>query len=392
MNFLERNIKADVTRFFQPLIDETYFEDKTIIEYDLGIGNVGNISEFDEIIKEIVEESFPKLLIRCHKYPGTQGYLPLNELLADIYQKKSGFSIKPEDIILTIGGSDAITELIQIYCSHDEGIVYALPSFPYWGMTAKANAKEYYIVITSQKEFNESFPSKLEETLTINPNIRLLLINFPNNPVGYNGAEQTCKEINEICAKHKVKILFDDIYGGLAEWRIKLFDPKNLFIIDSFSKRFAMPGLRLGFIIAPTNEMKNIRPFIANQYVGPSLISILVGYEIVKRLAEKDKLDFVFKKIKLRKETINNELKKLKIKTEKTFGMYVIIDFTETDLNARDVYNKLLKEKIRTVPYDLFYPPFYKGTKRNFIRLSVGMEPNVKQGSQKLVKIINELL
>ncbi|MBW1972850.1 MAG: hypothetical protein JRI44_08450, partial [Deltaproteobacteria bacterium] len=140
------------------------------------------------------------------------------------------------------------------------------------------------------------------------------------------------------------------------------------------------------------NEMKNIRPFIANQYVGPSLISILVGYEIVKRLAEKDKLDFVFKKIKLRKETLNNELKKLKIKTEKTFGMYVIIDFTETDLNARDVYNKLLKEKIRTVPYDLFYPPFYKGTKRNFIRLSVGMEPNVKQGSQKLVKIINELL
>jgi aspartate aminotransferase len=166
----------------------------------------------------------------------------------------------------------------------DEVIVPA----PYWvsypDMIALAGGKSVIVQTTDKTNF-KAIPENIEKVLT--PKTKAIVINSPSNPTGVTYSQEELKAIADVCVKHKILIISDDIYEKLVYDNFKFTSiaqvspqAKELtIIINGVSKAYAMTGWRIGYAAGPKDIISAMSKIQSQSTSNACSISIKAAVE-----------------------------------------------------------------------------------------------------------------
>lgn len=189
-------------------------------------------------------------------YPPVSGLLPLREAIAAYYHKNYGLPYTAPQVVVSNGSKQAIyNALLSILEPGEEVIIPA----PYWvsylPLVQLAEGKAVIIPTTVSTNYKLT-PDALEKAIT--SRTKVLILCSPSNPTGTAYTAQELQELARVLEKHpQIWVLSDEIYELIryGSTHVSPAQIPSLFhrtiICNGFSKAFAMPGWRLGYLIAP---------------------------------------------------------------------------------------------------------------------------------------------
>ena len=200
---------------------------------------------------------------RTH-YTANAGLLALREEICAYTQRKYGISYDPKnEVLVTVGGSEAIDLAIRCLVSAGDEVIIPEPCFVcYKPCTVMAGG----IPVTIETKEEDGFrllPEQLKNAIT--DKTKLLILPFPNNPTGGIMSKSDLQAIAEILKGTDIMVLSDEIYGELiydsnGHTPFSAIDGmrERTIVVNGFSKAFAMTGWRLGYALGPAPIIKSM--------------------------------------------------------------------------------------------------------------------------------------
>lgn len=207
--------------------------------------------DFDvpECVQGAVAEAYAQ---KQTHYTASLGDIELRQEIAQLYNKEYGVIVDPEQIVVTCGSSPAILFLMLALCNPGDEIILSNPCYAcYKNFVLAAGANPVYVPLYAEDGFQYRVEDIREK---ITSRTAAIFINSPMNPTGVVLSERFMQEVAQL----GIPVISDEIYHGLvyegkAHSILEYTD--NAFVLNGFSKRFAMTGLRLGYLIAPKSYM-----------------------------------------------------------------------------------------------------------------------------------------
>lgn len=203
-------------------------------------------------------------------YTHSLGDPELREEIARFYKSEYGVTVDPECIVVTSGSSPAILFVMLLLCDIGSEVILSNPGYAcYKNFVLGAHAKPVFVPLDSQNGFQYNIDDIRGK---ITQQTAAIFINSPMNPTGSLLGEGFMREV----AGLGVPIISDEIYHGLvydgkAHSILEYTD--NAFVLNGFSKRFAMTGLRLGYMIAPKRYMPALQKMQQNYLICASSVA-----------------------------------------------------------------------------------------------------------------------
>ena len=257
--------------------------------------------EMPEIVKKASIEAIEKGLTH---YTHSLGDISLRCAISAFYKKEYGVHVDPECIIVTSGSSPAILMTLMTLCSAGDEVIVSNPGYPcYKNFAIACNAVPVDVNVYASDNFQFQIS---EVKKAISSRTRAIFVNSPMNPCGTLVDDIVYKQL----ISTGIPIISDEIYQGLVyqgKARSILEFTDEAFVINGFSKRFAMTGMRLGYIIAPKKYVRTLQILQQNLFIcAPSIsqyaaISALEhGHEAVEKMRIKynERRLFVIKRLK----------------------------------------------------------------------------------------------
>ncbi len=202
-------------------------------------------------------------------YTSNAGLLPLREEIASYMQRRFNLTYHPKDeIIVTVGGSEAIDLAVRACVNPGDEVIVPLPSFVCYGpIVSMAGGVPIYLPLKAENDFKLTAE---ELAAVITPKTKMVVLPFPNNPTGSILTEEELKPIADLLRDTNILVLSDEIYAELTYGRqhtsiANLPGMQERTIIASgFSKAYAMTGWRMGYTLAPreiTTQMYKIHQY-----------------------------------------------------------------------------------------------------------------------------------
>ncbi len=207
-------------------------------------------------------------------YTHSLGLIELREAICAHYLEKYGVTIEPDRILVSSGTSPALFLIFAALLEAGDEIIMSDPHYPcYPNFAAFLGGRAVPIRV----EEGEGFQLRPEEIKKkIGPKTRAILINSPSNPTGNLLSADRIKEI----AALGLPVISDEIYHGLVygekEHSILEFTD-NAFVLNGFSKLYAMTGWRLGYLIAPPHFIRPLQKMQQNFYISAGSVSQWAG-------------------------------------------------------------------------------------------------------------------
>jgi aspartate/methionine/tyrosine aminotransferase len=200
-------------------------------------------------------------------YTHSLGLIELREAIAEDYWKKYQARVSPEQILVASGTSPAMLLLFSALLEAGDEIILSNPYYPCYPNIIRFVDGSPVFVEVSEEEGFQYLPAMIEEKLS--PRVKGIMINSPSNPTGNVMPAERMKEI----AKFSPFIISDEIYHGLVyegEVHTILEFTDRAFVINGFSKLYAMTGWRLGYVIAPKEFMRPMQKIQQNLFISAS--------------------------------------------------------------------------------------------------------------------------
>lgn len=400
-NRIIKNIDGDLTSFFGPFIKSSNGEPSKNF-YNLSVGNINNLEFLDTLLSELTIDEIKKMLFSSRNYPGTQGYFELNNLIAELIEKENKISVKPEQIVLTNGAVGALEAALFVYSDEFDKTFYSLPSFPYWAMAFRSQVVGSYFFTKGIDHYSSEFGNSFAEAVSIDKKIKTVIVENPHSPFGCDISKSQFKLLVETCSKKGIKLIYDDVYRSLinSEWLGKYLDFNESIIIDSFSKRCALPGFRLGFSVLPDNEVKFFRSAIANSSVGITNTVCSIAVKILDTFIKNNLFNKIKFEVNDRQNKLDFAIKKLKkfnISSPKpNSGIYRVLDVSdfcnEISISSDDLTKILLQNGVKVISNKHFYPSDIPLSKQmQFLRISVGGDNRITEAMDSLTGILEDI-
>jgi aspartate/methionine/tyrosine aminotransferase len=431
--------RSFLTNFAREYLDtlnlRRFFGDYRTFAFDpdsfhLGIGEIANITApatWQTIMRDFYSD--PRLVSRATMYAGTRGEREANQAMAEHLGSLLGRpELDEQHVVPYDGGHNAINGIVRA-CVAPLGstkdtrqyVLLPTPCYPYFSTIMTQHSGVLAYLAYSAEELVQGI-----ETL-INPQIGVVLINTPHNPTGYALTPEHVTRINRAVAPYDCVLAVDMVYAlnALDPQAIRTLgglDPERTIYIDSFSKKFGLPGLRLGFTVCANIQLiEALRMMKAAESVSTSNVKLLFAAHLLQHhmdLAEATAAAIrqryhVFRDAIAGIEEYGVEVPPL-TGNANAFYLPLFLDrFLErTGLHA-DEFSALCHERYRleVVPGTRMYPPealhagnlsLHNGTahistpglvvytpdfaarKHPFVRVSFGVEHRVADAAQRL--------
>lgn len=195
------------------------------------------------------------------RYTANAGILELRRAICDKLIKDNRLKYEPKQILVSPGAKAAILNVLIAVCDVQDQVLMPAPywvSYPYQAILANA---EPVIIPTCRENEYKLTALALEEAIKTHPCSKVLLLNSPNNPTGAVYTKKELEAIAEVCLKHKILVISDEIYERLVydnteHISIASISPEmqeQTVVINGVSKAYAMTGWRLGYAAGPTS-------------------------------------------------------------------------------------------------------------------------------------------
>ncbi len=200
-------------------------------------------------------------------YTHSLGLIELREVIAEDYWKKYWVKVSPEQILIASGTSPAMLLLFSALLEPGDEVILSNPYYPcYPNIIRFVDGSPVFVKVLEEEGF-QYLPEMIEEKL--NPKVKGIMINSPSNPTGNVMRPERMKEIT----KFSPFIISDEIYHGLVyEGKVHtiLEFTDRAFVINGFSKLYAMTGWRLGYLIAPQEFIRPMQKIQQNLFISAS--------------------------------------------------------------------------------------------------------------------------
>ena len=203
------------------------------------------------------------------------------------------------------------------------------------------------------------------------------------------------EKISTLSEKHGFYIIIDNIGHSFIDedyWIGNYFNPLRLFIVDSFTKKYAATGLRLGYVIGPEQLMNNFKKLVVNSRGGISNIQAKLGLNLIQAL-NRFNPNLITQEVKERIKLKQHVFSELNAKYQSVeflcsgrsiFSLIEVNDPKIQDLyNPLEFLNKAREYKLNLIGSDFFIPENINNNLWVF-RLSIGGEYRVKEGLDQL--------
>lgn len=230
------------------------------------------------------------------KYTPSGGIVPLKDAVIEKLKTDNGLTYNRNEVIVTTGAKYALYAAFQALLNDGDEVI--IPT-PYWVSYIEhvklAGGEPVFVEGLESNDFKITV-DQLEASIT--PKTKALIINSPSNPTGMIYSEAELKQIGEVCVKHNVAIISDEIYEKLIYTEdphvsIAALSPelKELtIIINGVSKSHAMTGWRIGYAAGPEHVIKAMTNHASHAVSNPTSIAQYAALEAYANKAEDEKI------------------------------------------------------------------------------------------------------
>jgi len=223
-------------------------------------------------------------------YTHSMGLIELREAIAEDYWNKYRVKVSPEQILVASGTSPAMLLLFSTLLNSGDEVILSNPYYPcYPNIIRFVDGVPVFVEVLEEEGF-QYLPEMIEEKLS--PKVKGIMINSPANPTGNIMSGERMGKI----ARFSPYIISDEIYHGLVykgEAHSILEFTERAFVINGFSKLYAMTGWRLGYLIAPKEFIRPMQKLQQNLFISASsfsqwaaLAGLKSGEEDVQKMKE----------------------------------------------------------------------------------------------------------
>ena len=294
------------------------------------------------------------------RYTSNRGLEALREEIGNYVERKYGVTYDPvSEILVTVGGSEAIDACIRAIASPGDEIIIPQPSYVcYEPITALCGCKP--VIIETKAENSFKLTAK-ELKAAITPRTKALILPYPCNPTGAIMEKADLEAIAEVLCDTNILVISDEIYaeltfGDVPHTSIASIDgmQERTVLINGFSKTFSMTGWRLGYACGPKPIMEQITKIhqfaimcapTTSQYAA--IEALRKGDEAVAAMREE---------YDMRRRLIVNGFNKLGLSCREPKGaFYAFPCIRSTGMSSEEFCEKLLySEKVAVVPGTAF--------------------------------------
>jgi len=301
-----QQMPASPIRKLTPFADKAKLDGKKV--YHLNIGQP-DIETPEGMLNAIKNISF-----KVWAYTPSEGTLSYRKKLVEYYNKL-GYNITPDNIIVTTGGSEAIT--ISMMACLDPGDEVIIPEPFYANYNGFACQSDIVVKpILSYIENGFALPPISEFEKLITDKTKAIIICNPNNPTGYLYSREELEALKELALKYNLYLFSDEAYREFCYDGQTFTSPMHLdgldehvIVMDTVSKRYSACGARLGCLITKNKEVIAAGLKFAQARLSPGMVEQIAGEAAVDTPDEY--FESVNKEYTARRNTIVNALNKM---------------------------------------------------------------------------------
>jgi aspartate aminotransferase len=219
-----------------------------------------NIGQPDIKTPEIAIKALNNLKMPVVEYSHSAGIDSYRKKLTEYYNKNN-INVSFDEIMVTTGGSEAISFAMLSCLDPGDEIIIPEPFYAnYNGFAISAGVKVVPVISNIENGF--ALPPVSEIEKMINPKTKGIIICNPNNPTGYLYTQKELEQLRDIVLKHNIYLFADEVYrefcyDGATHYSVMNLEgiENNVIMLDSVSKRYSECGIRIGAFITRNKEV-----------------------------------------------------------------------------------------------------------------------------------------
>ncbi len=294
------------------------------------------------------------------RYTSNHGLLSMRKEISAFIDRKYNVKYEPEtEILVTVGGSEAIDGAVRALVAPGDEVIIPQPSYVcYEPITVLAGGVPIIIETKAENEFRIT-PEQLRAA--ISEKTKLLILPYPCNPTGAIMKKEDLEAIAEIIKETNIIVISDEIYSELTfggEKHISIASlpamKERTVMINGFSKAFSMTGWRMGFACGPAPIMDQITKIHQFAIMCAPTTSQYAAIEALKN--GEDDISAMVEEYDIRRRLIVDGFNKLGLKCREPLGaFYAFPSIKSTGMTSDEFCEKLLYSKqVAIVPGTAF--------------------------------------
>ncbi|WP_132057519.1 pyridoxal phosphate-dependent aminotransferase [Halorussus amylolyticus] len=201
-------------------------------------------------------------------YTSSKGKPELRAAISDYYDRRYGVDVAPERIVVTSGSSPALLLAFSTLVDPGDEVVLTDPHYAcYPNFVRQTGGRISTVSLPADEGFR---PQVSAFERAVDSETEALLLNSPANPTGAVLDGTTLEELVALADRADATVISDEVYHGLTydgEDHTVLEYTDDAFVLDGFSKRFAMTGWRLGWLVAPPEYVGHVNRIAQNTLI-----------------------------------------------------------------------------------------------------------------------------
>lgn len=201
----------------------------------------------------IKQAAIDAILAGKTKYTPASGTMELKKAVCDKFLRDNGLSYEPSNIVVSNGAKHSLINAFGAILNPGDEVIVPAPYWVSYPEMIKYNDGVPVILHTTEENSFKFTADMLENAIT--PKTKALVLNSPSNPTGMVYDESELRDIADVCLKHDLYIISDEIYehlvyGGAKHISVASFSEEikeRTIIVNGLSKTYAMTGWRIGF-------------------------------------------------------------------------------------------------------------------------------------------------
>ena len=325
-------------------------------------------------------------------YTSNSGLKALRQEISNYIKRTQNILYNPDnEIIVTVGGSEAIDIGIRALVNDGDEVIIPQPSYvSYEPCALLANAKPVIINLKAENEFRLTSDELLN---AITEKTKILILPFPNNPTGSIMDKDDLEKIAKVIIEKDIYVMSDEIYSELS-YKDKHVSIASLpqmkertILINGFSKAYAMTGWRLGYACAPKEIIKQMTKIHQYAIMCAPTTSQYAAVEALKN-GDND-VAMMRQSYNQRRRFLLNAFKEMNLPCFEPFGaFYVFPCIKEFGMTSEEFATRLLQEeKVAAIPGNAF-----GDSGEGYLRISYAYSlDNLKKAMERLGRFVKKL-
>lgn len=269
---IAQGVHASTTMAIDSLFKQMKAEGQDVIGFAAGEPDFPTPDHIKEAAAQAIRDNFTR-------YTPASGTLELKQAICDRVKEDFGVSYTPDQAVVSSGAKHVVYLALRALVNPGDEIILPTPAWVSYYELIRMVGGTPVVIPASEAELFKLSPEKLEGAIT--PRTKAVLLNNPSNPTGMLYSAEQLRALAEVCVRHDLYIVADEIYSSLVyDGRpftsvAALGDEikRHVILINGVSKSYAMTGWRIGYGLAEPEIAKIMSNYVSHSTGSPCAVS-----------------------------------------------------------------------------------------------------------------------